>query len=102
MGNFRQTFANSENPDETALNEPSHQDFHCLLSSFIFFIPTIKNMKETRSLSDFSRLSEFTRLYPNVKKTHELAHSFSLITFLALCQLEPKYSDSIFKHVRTI
>ena len=20
-----------ENPDETALNEPSHQDFHCLL-----------------------------------------------------------------------
>ena len=25
-----QTFI--ENPDETALNEPSHQDFHCLLS----------------------------------------------------------------------
>ena len=36
-GNFgqraiRTTFANSENPDETALSEPSHQDFHCLLS----------------------------------------------------------------------
>ena len=29
---FGHTFANSEKPDETALNEPSHQDFHCLLS----------------------------------------------------------------------
>ena len=26
------TFANSVNPDETAPYEPSHQDFHCLLS----------------------------------------------------------------------
>ena len=26
------TFANSGNPDETAPYEPSHQDFHCLLS----------------------------------------------------------------------
>ena len=25
-------FANSGNPDETAPYEPSHQDFHCLLS----------------------------------------------------------------------
>ena len=25
-------FANSVNPDETAPSEPSHQDFHCLLS----------------------------------------------------------------------
>ena len=24
-------FGNSENTDETAPNEPSHQDFHCLL-----------------------------------------------------------------------
>ena len=31
-GKFGHTFANSENPDETALKEPSHQDFHCLLS----------------------------------------------------------------------
>ena len=31
------TFANSGNPDETALNEPSHQDFHCLLSKFSFY-----------------------------------------------------------------
>ena len=30
-------FANSENPDE-----PSHQDFHCLVCQFIFFIPAIK------------------------------------------------------------
>ena len=28
------TFANSENPDEKAPNEPSHQEFHCLLSLF--------------------------------------------------------------------
>ena len=26
------TFANSGNPDQTAPYEPSHQDFHCLLS----------------------------------------------------------------------
>ena len=28
-------FANSETLDETAPYEPSHQDFHCLLSLFI-------------------------------------------------------------------
>ena len=31
-GRFGRTFANSVNPDETAPYEPSHQDFHCLLS----------------------------------------------------------------------
>ena len=31
-GKFGHTFANSGNPDETAPYEPSHQDFHCLLS----------------------------------------------------------------------
>ena len=31
-GKFGHTFASSRNPDETALNEPSHQDFHCSLS----------------------------------------------------------------------
>ena len=31
-GKFEYTFANNVNPDETALYEPSHQDFHCLLS----------------------------------------------------------------------
>ena len=36
-GKFGHTFANSGNPDETALYEPSHQDFHCLL----VFIPII-------------------------------------------------------------
>ena len=25
------------NPDEMAPYEPSHQDFHCLLSKFIFY-----------------------------------------------------------------
>ena len=30
-GKFGHTFANSENPDETAPYEPSHKDFHCLL-----------------------------------------------------------------------
>ena len=35
-GKFEHTFANSGNPDETAPYEPSHQDFHCLLSLFIF------------------------------------------------------------------
>ena len=29
---FGHTFANSGNPDEVAPFEPSHQDFHCLLS----------------------------------------------------------------------
>ena len=36
-GNFGNAFTNSGNPDETALNEPSHQEFHCLLSHFIFY-----------------------------------------------------------------
>ena len=27
---FTDTFANSADPDETAHNEPSHQDLHCL------------------------------------------------------------------------
>ena len=31
----------SANPDETAPYEPSHQDFHCLLSYYIF-IPIIE------------------------------------------------------------
>ena len=39
---FRQTIANSENPDETALNEPSHQDFYCSLSKLLFFIPRVQ------------------------------------------------------------
>ena len=30
-GKFGHTFANSENPDETAPYEPSHLDFYCLL-----------------------------------------------------------------------
>ena len=29
---FGHTFANNGNQDETAPYEPSHQDFHCLLS----------------------------------------------------------------------
>ena len=28
--NHTDTFANSADPDETALNKPSHQDLHCL------------------------------------------------------------------------
>ena len=35
-GKFDHTFANSGNPDETAFYEPSHQDYHYLLSLFIF------------------------------------------------------------------
>ena len=31
------TFGNSVNPDEMAPYEPSHQDFHCLLSLFNFY-----------------------------------------------------------------
>ena len=31
------TCANSVDPDETAHNEPSHQDPHCLSSFFFFF-----------------------------------------------------------------
>ena len=31
-GKVGHTFSNSVNPDETAPYEPSHQDFHCLLS----------------------------------------------------------------------
>ena len=30
-GKFGHTFANSGHSDETAPNEPSHQDFYCLL-----------------------------------------------------------------------
>ena len=32
------TFANSVDPDETARNEPSHQDLHCLPFGFGFLI----------------------------------------------------------------
>ena len=36
-GKFGHTLVNSVNPDETAPYEPSHQDYHCLLSkSFLF------------------------------------------------------------------
>ena len=31
----------------------------------LIFIPIIQKMKETMSLSDFRRLSEFTHIYPN-------------------------------------
>ena len=59
------TFANCVNQVETAPYEPSHPDFHCLLSKFIFY-SNIWNMKQTRSLSEFSCLSEYTRLYPTL------------------------------------
>ena len=38
-GKFGHTFANSGNPDETAIYEPSHQDVHGLFS--YCFIPII-------------------------------------------------------------
>ena len=34
---FGHTFANSGNPDEMAPYEPSHQDFHCLLSLLLVY-----------------------------------------------------------------
>ena len=49
---FGHTFANSKNPDETAPYEPSHQEFHCLLS--YFFYSNNYNMNQTRSLSEFN------------------------------------------------
>ena len=57
------TLANSGNSDETAPYDPSHQDFHCLLSRCISYSNN-QNMKQTRSLSEFSRSFEFTRIYP--------------------------------------
>ena len=60
MGKFEHTFANSENPDEA-----SHQDFYLSFSLFIFYSNNL-NMKETRSLSEFSRLFAFTLLYHNL------------------------------------
>ena len=36
-GKLGHKFAKSENPDETAPYEPSHQDFHCLLSLYVFY-----------------------------------------------------------------
>ena len=41
--------ANSENPDETAHNEPSHLDFHYLQTCVRIYL-----------------MSKFTRLYPSV------------------------------------
>ena len=61
---FGHTFANSVHPDETAPYEPPHQDFYCLLSLFNIYSNHSK-IKETGSLSEFRRLSEITRLYPN-------------------------------------
>ena len=40
-GKFGHTFANSVKPDEAAPYEPSHHDFHCLLSWLLFLIPII-------------------------------------------------------------
>ena len=62
-------FANSVNPDETAPYEPSHQDSYLLLSLFNLYSNHSK-IKETRSLSEFKRLSEFTRLYPDIKRCY--------------------------------
>ena len=52
-GKFGHTFANSDDPDETAPYEPSHQDFHCLLS-WLFFYSNNYNMNQRRSLSEFT------------------------------------------------
>ena len=53
---FGHTFATSGNPDETAPYEPSHQDFHCLLSSnsWLFFYSNNYNMNQLMSLSEFT------------------------------------------------
>ena len=45
------------------MRQSFHQDFHCLLSYFFFYSNNPK-IKETRSLSEFSRLSQFTQLNP--------------------------------------
>ena len=61
-GKFEHTFANSGNPDEAALNEPSYQDFHCLLS-YLFFIPITEICnKQGRcpNLADSPNFSNFT------------------------------------------
>ena len=59
-GKFGHSFANSENPNETAPYEPSNQDFHCLgrpIRIFtvclvnLYFFAKNENMKQTRSLS---------------------------------------------------
>ena len=54
-GKFGHTFADSGNPDETAPYEPSHQDFHCLLTivDYCFYYINF-NMNQTRSLSEFT------------------------------------------------
>ena len=49
----------------TAPYEPSHQDFHCLLSKLILYSNNL-SMKQTRSLFEFSCLSEDNQLYPNI------------------------------------
>ena len=57
-GNFRRRlnldihFSNNGNPDETAPSEPSHQDFHCLLS-YLFYSSNL-TMKQTTLLSKFT------------------------------------------------
>ena len=64
-------FANSVNPDETAPYEPSHPNFHCLLSLFNLYSNHSK-LKEILAPSEFRGLSEFTRLYPTFHRLFQL------------------------------
>ena len=60
---FGHTLTNSGNPDETAPYEPSHQDFHCLLTLSIFLFQLLKY--ETNKVAvQIYLVYEVTRLYP--------------------------------------
>ena len=59
-GKFGHTFANSGNPDETALMSRLIRIFTVCLVNTFYFYSNNQNMNQTRSLSEFSRPSEFT------------------------------------------
>ena len=55
-------FANTADPDETAHNEPSHQDLQCLHSSLIFQYNTV-SIKSFQNFADVILSSAFLALY---------------------------------------
>ena len=59
-------FANTVDPDETALNEPSHLDLQCLLTSPLICNKIQFEQKDFENFADIILSSAFLALYENM------------------------------------
>ena len=65
-----ESIANSVDPDETAHNEPSHQDLHCLPSRYLFYCAFDIFRKVVFLLGALHRRSKFATICHDLMQNH--------------------------------